>query len=75
MLLQIDGSIHHWLKGGSTWLCLIYAVDDAIGKVPYALFNEQETTGDYLLLQREIVLKRGLMTFSPTIFIEIFSLQ
>jgi transposase len=42
MLLQIDGSSHDWLEGRGPWLNLIGAIDDATGKVPYALFREQE---------------------------------
>src|SRR5512141_2857501 len=40
MLLQIDGSPHDWLEERSPELCLIGAIDDATGKVPYAHFQE-----------------------------------
>jgi transposase len=39
MLLQIDGSPHDWLEGRGPELCLIGAIDDATGKVPYAHFQ------------------------------------
>jgi len=60
MLLQIDGSRHDWLEGRGPWLSLIGAIDDATGKVPYALFREQEDAQGYFLLLRQIVTSRGI---------------
>ena len=60
MLLQIDGSPHDWLEGRGPWLSLIGAIDDATGKVPYALFREQEDSKGYFLLLQEIVLHYGI---------------
>ncbi len=60
MLLQIDGSPHDWLQGRGPGLSLVGAIDDATGKVPYALFQEQEDTKGYLLMLREITLKEGI---------------
>jgi len=60
MLLQIDGSPHDWLKGRGPRLSLIGAIDDATGKVPYALFQEQEDSRGYFLMLREIILKEGI---------------
>lgn len=60
MLLQIDGSPHHWLGQGKAELSLIGAIDDATGKVPYALFREQEDAQGYFLLLQEIVETRGI---------------
>ena len=60
MLLQIDGSLHDWLEGRSPHLTLIGAIDDATGKVPYALFREEEDRQGYFLLLREIVLSYGI---------------
>jgi hypothetical protein len=60
MLLQIDGSRHDWLEGRGPWLSLIGAIDDATGKVPYALFREQEDAQGYFLLLRHIVASRGI---------------
>lgn len=60
MLLQIDGSPHHWLGQGKAELSLIGAIDDATGKVPYALFREQEDSQGYFLLLQEIVEKHGI---------------
>ena len=55
MLLQIDGSRHDWLEGRGPYLTLIGAIDDATGKVPYALFREQEDAQGYFLMLRHIV--------------------
>lgn len=60
MLLQIDGSRHDWLEGRGPWLTLISSIDDATGKVPFALFRDQEDAQGYFLLLRQIVEKKGL---------------
>jgi transposase len=60
MLLQIDGSRHDWLEGRGPWLSLIGAIDDATGKVCYALFREQEDAHGYFLLLRHIVDSYGI---------------
>jgi transposase len=60
MLLQIDGSRHDWLEGRGPWLSLVGAIDDATGKVPYALFREQEDAQGYFLLLHHIVEKDGI---------------
>ena len=60
MLLQIDGSPHDWLEGRGPWLSLIGAVDDATGKVPYALFREQEDAQGYFRLLKRIVQDKGI---------------
>jgi hypothetical protein len=60
MLLQTDGSSHDWLEGRGPKLCLIGAIDDATNKVPYALFQEQETTAGYMRMLQEIVLSYGM---------------
>jgi hypothetical protein len=36
------------------------AIDDATGDVPYAVFRDQEDAQGYLLLPREVVLRRGV---------------
>jgi transposase len=60
MLLQTDSSPHDWLEGRGPELCLIGAIDDATSKVPYALFQEQETTAGYMRMLKEIVLRYGI---------------
>jgi hypothetical protein len=60
MLLQIDGSRHDWLEGRGPYLTLIGAIDDATGKVPSALFREQEDAQGYSLLLKDIVSRLGI---------------
>jgi hypothetical protein len=60
MLLQIDGSRHDWLETRGPWLTLVGAIDDATGKVPYALFREQEDAQGYFILLRQIVESHGI---------------
>jgi hypothetical protein len=48
------------VKGRGLELSLIGAIHDATGKVPYALFKEQEDSKSYFLLLREIILKEGI---------------
>lgn len=60
MLLQIDGSDHDWLEGRGPRLTLIGAIDDATGKVPYALFREEEDAQGYFLLLKGIVDRCGI---------------
>ena len=59
MLLQIDGSRHDWLEGRGRYLTLIGGIDDATGKVPYALFREQEDAQGYFLLLEQLVRTMG----------------
>ena len=60
MLLQIDGSPHDWLQGRGPEMSLVGAIDDATGKVPYALFRKQEDSEGYFLLLRGIVREQGI---------------
>jgi len=60
MLLQIDGSRHDWLEGRGPYLTLVGAIDDATGRVPHALFREQEDAQGYFLLLRQIVGSCGI---------------
>ena len=60
MMLQIDGSNHDWLEGRGPRLTLIGAIDDATGKVPYAIFREQEDAQGYFLLLHHIVDNYGI---------------
>src|ERR1035437_6516424 len=60
LLLQTDGSDHDWLEGRGPKLCLIGAIDDATSKVPYVLFQEQETTEGYMRMLQGIVLNQGI---------------
>src|SRR4030042_3493509 len=60
MLLQIDGSPHDWLQGRGPRMSLIGAIDDATGKIPYALFREKEASHGYFILVQEIVSRQGI---------------
>ncbi len=60
MMLQVDGSPHDWLEGRGPRLCLVGAIDDATGKVPGALFRDQETSWAYLKLFLGVFKKKGL---------------
>lgn|SRR5659263_371269 len=60
LLLQTDGSDHDWLEGRGSRFCLIGAIDDATGKVPYALFQENEDSRGYMIMLREIILNQGI---------------
>jgi transposase len=60
MLLQIDGSRDDWLEGRGLYLSLIGAIDDATGKVPFALFRNEEDAQGYTLLLRHIVEDEGI---------------
>jgi len=60
MLLQIDGSYHDWLEGRGPYLTLVGAIDDATGKVPYALFRDEEDAQGYILLLCQIVVEYGI---------------
>jgi len=60
MLLQIDGSIHHWLEDRGPQMALLLAVDDATGTVPGALFHLQEDGHGYFRLLWRIIESRGI---------------
>ncbi|MGQ9546882.1 MAG: hypothetical protein ACUVTR_07015 [Dehalococcoidia bacterium] len=60
MLLEIDGSRGHWLEGRGLYLSLIGAIDDATGKLPYALFPNEEHAQGYTLLLWHIVENQGI---------------
>lgn len=60
MLLQIDGSKHDWLEGRGPELCLVAAIDDATGEVPWALFRPEEDSAGYFLLLKTLFQTRGL---------------
>ena len=59
-MIQMDGSHHDWLEGRGPELCLIGAIDDATNDIPYAYFQEHEDTKGYMLMLKDIILKRGI---------------
>jgi len=60
MLLQIDGSIHHWLEDRGPQMALLLVVDDATGTVPGALFHTEEDSHGYFRLLWKIIESRGI---------------
>ena len=60
MLLQIDGSIHHWLEDRGPQMALLLAVDDATGTVPGALFHPLEDGHGYFQLLWKIIEREGI---------------
>lgn len=60
MLLQIDGSPHHWLGPEQPRCTLLGAIDDATGEPVAAVFRQQEDAHGYFLLLRQIVRSRGI---------------
>ena len=60
MLLQLDGSHHRWLEDRGPWLNLFLAIDDATGRVPYAIFREREDTLGYFELLKVIINRCGI---------------
>ena len=59
VLVQIDGSYHNWLESRGPWLTLLFAVDDATGTIPWALFSEREDAKGYFRLLWGITQVRG----------------
>jgi hypothetical protein len=60
MLLQVDGSPHHWFGPDQPRSSLLVAVDDATGAVVAALFREQEDAQGYFLLLRQVLKGKGI---------------
>ncbi len=54
------GSPHDWLEGRGPELSLVGAIDDATGKIPWASFEEAETSRGYLALLKEITKRKGI---------------
>ena len=59
-LLQLDGSRHPWLEERGPELTLIGAIDDATGRVPAAVFRDQEDAAGYLEILRTTIVEHGL---------------
>src|SRR3989304_4917611 len=60
VLLQVDGSLHHWFGPDQPQVSLLGAIDDATGKVVVAFFREQEDTQGYFLLLRQVLRRPGI---------------
>lgn len=60
MLLQLDGSPHHWFGPEGPECSLLGAIDDATSKVVGAVFREQEDAAGYLVVMREVIVAHGV---------------
>lgn len=60
ILLQVDGSPHHWFGPGQPRCTLLAAIDDATGAVVAALFREQEDAQGYFLLLKQVLKAKGI---------------
>jgi len=60
VLLQVDGSLHHWFGPDQPPATILGAIDDATGKVVAALFREHEDAHGYFLLLRQVLRHHGL---------------
>lgn len=60
LLLQLDGSRHHWLGPDRPKLTLLGAIDDATSTVSAATFRNEEDTAGYLEILRDVALGYGL---------------
>ena len=60
MLIQMDGSYHRWLGEDGPQFTILFAVDDATGCVPGALFCDHEDTSSYFLLMQGLLRRRGI---------------
>ena len=60
MLIQLDGSHHHWLGEGGPKFALLFAVDYATGAVVDGLFCGQEDSLSYFRLFQGLIQRRGL---------------
>ena len=58
LMLQMDGSPHHWFGGRPS--CLIAAIDDADNDVAYGEFFPSEDTISCMAVLQKIVEKRGI---------------
>jgi transposase len=60
MLIQVDGSDHHWFGKDRARVTLVAGIDDATGKVVGAVFRGREDAQGYLLLVQQIVTRHGV---------------
>lgn len=58
IMLQMDGSPHTWFGGKQS--CLIGAIDDADGEVPFAEFFPSEDTLSCMRVMQKIIEKKGI---------------
>jgi hypothetical protein len=59
LMVQIDGSHHHWIYGMLP-ICLTLAIDDATGKILAGKFTKTETTFAAMDVVKTIVKEKGI---------------
>jgi transposase len=60
MMLQVDGSPHHWFGPDQPSCSLLVAIDDATGKIVAGVFRQQEDAHGYFLLLRQVLKAKGI---------------
>lgn len=60
IMLQVDGSPHHWFGPDRPACTLLVAIDDATGNVVAALFRQQEDAQGYFLLLKQVLKAKGV---------------
>ena len=60
ILLQVDGSRHHWFGPDQPECTLLAAIDDATGNVVAALFRDEEDAQGYFLLLKQVLVSQGI---------------
>jgi transposase len=60
MLVQWDGSPHHWFGQHNSPCCLLSAIDDADSKLLAGLFVPEETSAGYLRLLTMVLSRHGV---------------
>lgn len=58
LMIQIDGSHHHWIPGHKPF-CLTAAIDDATGKIVGAKFTKTETTFAAMDVVKQVIKTKG----------------
>lgn len=60
LLVQLDGSPHHWFGANGPEVSLLGAIDDATSKVVGAVFREQEDAVGYLTVLAQVLTGYGV---------------
>ncbi len=60
MLVQLDGSPHHWFGPSQPQVSLLGAIDDATSKVVGCVFREQEDAAGYLAVLGQLLSRYGV---------------
>ena len=60
IMLQVDGSPHHWFGPDQPACTLLLAIDDATGKVVAGVFREREDAQGYFLLLKQVLKAKGI---------------